>query len=76
VSDLISDSSIFEHLNFYYIKTAMMRVYWKYRAICLKIDYKLRCLEYICSVSSPLRRRGCRALTPFSILISWRNWYS
>jgi len=23
-----------------------------------KIDYTLRCLEYICSVSSPVRRRS------------------
>jgi len=31
-------------------------VYIKYCAVCLKIDYTLRCLEYICSVSSPLRQ--------------------
>ena len=28
-------------------------VYLKYCAICLNIDYTLRCLEYISSVSSP-----------------------
>ena len=33
-------------------------VYIKYSAVCLKIDYTLRCLEYICSVVSPLRRHG------------------
>jgi len=33
-------------------------VYIKYCAVCLKIDYTLRCLEYIFSVSSPLRRHG------------------
>jgi len=31
-------------------------VYIKYCAVCLKIDYTLRCLEYICSVPLPLRR--------------------
>jgi len=25
-------------------------VYIEYRVVCLKIDYTLRCLEYICSV--------------------------
>jgi len=33
-------------------------VYIKYCAVCLKTDYTLRCLEYTCSVSSPLRRHG------------------
>ena len=27
-------------------------MYIKYWTVCLKIDYTLRCLEYICSVSS------------------------
>ena len=30
-------------------------VYIKYCAVCLKIDYTLICLEYICLESSPLR---------------------
>jgi len=30
-------------------------VYIKYCPVCLKIDYTLICLEYICSVSSPSR---------------------
>jgi len=33
-------------------------VYINYCTVCLKVDYTLRCLEYICSVSSPLRRHG------------------
>jgi len=31
-------------------------VYIKYWADCLKKEYRLRCLDYTCSVSSPLRR--------------------
>jgi len=31
---------------------------WKYCAVCLKLDYTLRYLESICSVSSQLRRQG------------------
>jgi len=31
-------------------------VYINYCAVCLNIDYTLRCLEYMFSVSSPLRR--------------------
>jgi len=31
-------------------------VYMRYFAVCLKVDYTLKCLEYICSVSSLLRR--------------------
>jgi len=43
------------------MKTANILVYGtiavhiKYCAVCLKIDYTLRYLEYICSVSSPLK---------------------
>jgi len=33
-------------------------VYIKYCDDCLKIDYTVRCLEYICSVSAPLRHHG------------------
>ena len=46
------------------MKTANISVYEnitvgiKYCAVCLKIDSTHRCLEYICSVSSPLRRHG------------------
>ena len=32
-----------------------IEVYITYCAVCLKIDYTLRCLEYIYSVSAPLR---------------------
>ena len=52
----------FEKLNFYFMKTANILVYGKLVIlrciwnICLNIDYTLICLEYICSVSSPLRR--------------------
>ena len=42
-------------------------VYIKYSAVCLKIDYTLRCLEYICSEISPLRRHV--ALAPLGLLI-------
>ena len=31
-------------------------VYIKYCTVCFKIDYTLRCVEYICSLSPPLRR--------------------
>jgi len=31
-------------------------VYRKYCVVCPNKDYTLRCLEYMCSVSSPLRR--------------------
>jgi len=50
-------------MNFYYMKTAKIPAFGNIAlygnialSVCLKIDYKLRCLEYICSVSSPLRR--------------------
>ena len=33
-------------------------VYIRYFAVCLKIDYTLRCLEYTCSVYSPLNREN------------------
>jgi len=45
----------FENLNFYFMKTANIPVYGniavyiKYCAVCLNIEYTLRCLEYICS---------------------------
>jgi len=41
-------------------------VYIKYCVVCLKIDYTLRCLEYICSVSSPLRRHGLSLRSPLN----------
>ena len=51
---------VFENLNFYFIKTAKIPVYGN-KAMCVNIarsvykkDYTLRCLEYICSVSSPV----------------------
>jgi len=49
-----------DNLNFYFMKTANIplygniAVYIKYYAVCLKIDYTLRCFEYICSVYSLL----------------------
>ena len=42
----------------------------KYWTVGLKIDYTLRCLEYICSISAPLRRQGyIAALAPIDLLI-------
>ena len=46
----------FENLNFFFMKTANIAVYGniavyiKYGAVCLKIDYTPRCVEYICPV--------------------------
>ena len=37
------------------MKTAKIPVYGNIALTDYKIDYTLRCLEYICSVSSPLR---------------------
>jgi len=61
-------------MNFYFTMTANIPVYGniavciKYCAVCLKKkDYTIRCLEYICSVSSPLRRHA--ALAPLCLLI-------
>ena len=54
----------FENLDFYFMKTANIPVYGKiavYGNIAMfvyKINITLRCLEYICSVSSPLRHHG------------------
>jgi len=59
-----AQSDFFEKLFFYFMKKANIpvhgniAVYIKYYAVCLKIDYTLRCLEYICLVSSPLKRHG------------------
>ena len=65
VSDLFfRPIRFFENLNFYFMKTANIPVYGNiamyitYCAVCLYMDFTLRCLEYICSVSSPLRRHG------------------
>jgi len=38
------------------MKTANISVYENIALSDYKTDYTLRCLEYICSVSSPLRR--------------------
>ena len=54
---IASDSVFLETLNFYFMKTANIPVYGNvavYALVCLKIDCTLRCLEYICSVSSRL----------------------
>jgi len=54
----------FENLNFFFMKTANIPVYGTiavYETIAMyvyKKEYTVRCLEYICSVSSPLRRHG------------------
>jgi len=40
------------------MKTANISVYENIALSDYKTDYTLRCLEYICSVSSPLRRHG------------------
>ena len=37
----------------------------KYCAVCLKIDYTLKCLGYICTVSPPFSRCTC-ALRPLN----------
>jgi len=56
------------------MKTAKILVYGSfavYGNIALsvyKTDYTLRCLEFICSVSSPLRRQG--------LLLHSRRWAS
>jgi len=42
--------------NFYIMKTAKIPVCGIIALYVYKIEYTLRCLEYICSVSSPLRR--------------------
>ena len=54
-------------MNFYYMKTAKIPAFGNIAlygnialsvclSVCLKIDYTLGCLEYMCSVSSPLIR--------------------
>jgi len=40
----------------------VIRFEWKYFTVSLKTDHTLRCLEYICSVSSPLRLHGLSLL--------------
>ena len=64
---------IFEIINFYFMKTVNIpmygntAVYIKHWAVCQKIDYTLRCLEYICSVSSPLNIKTPRTLAMLAI---------
>ena len=53
-----SDSHIFFKFEFLFHEDTQYTGVWKYCAVCLKIDYTLRCLEYICSVYSPLGRYG------------------
>jgi len=43
-------------LNFYFNKTANIPVYGNIALSVYTIDYTLRCLEYMCSVSAQLRR--------------------
>jgi len=50
--------------KFYFLKTVRISVYGNIAVSAYKIDYTLRCLEYIRSVSSHLRRHGIvKALT-------------
>ena len=57
-----SDSRFFSKFKFLFHKDSQYTSVWKYCnvrkycGVCLKIDYTLRCLEYICSVSLPLSR--------------------
>ena len=54
-----SDSCMFfGNMNFVFMKTGNITVYGKIVLSDYKMDYTLRCLEYICSVSSRLRRHG------------------
>jgi len=56
--------AVFKKMNFYFMKTANIPVYGNigfYGNIALfvfEINYTLRYLEYICSVSSPLICQG------------------
>jgi len=45
---LIRSPYFFENLNFYFMKTAKIPVYRSIALSVYKIDYTLRCLEYIC----------------------------
>ena len=49
-----SDNRILGYLNFYFMKTVKITVYGNIALYVHKVDYTLRCLEYICSVCSPL----------------------
>ena len=53
-----SDSCIFFKFEFLFHEDTQYTGVWKYCTVCLKIDYTLRYLEYICSVYSPLGRYG------------------
>ena len=65
-----SNKRIFFKIEFLFHEDSQYTDVWKYCgvykycAVCLNIDYTLICLEYICSVSSPLKRHG----------LSWRHW--
>ena len=48
----------------------------QYCAVCLKMDYTLRCLEYICSVSLPLRRHRFSLRSPNIISNSCKHKYN
>ena len=57
------------------MKTANISVYGniamlkKIALVCLKIDYTIRCLDYICSVSSPVRHQEFLIVkTPTNVL--------
>ena len=50
------------------MKTAKTPVYVDNAVYVYTIDYTLRCLEYICSVSSQIRRHGL-SLAPLGLLI-------
>jgi len=47
-----------ERLTFYFMKTATITMHGKMALSAYTKYYTLRCLEYICSVSSPLWHHG------------------
>ena len=53
---------MYEHIEVY----GNVAVYGSMALSVHKIDYTLRCFEYICSVSSQLRRHGREPLRPLN----------
>jgi len=47
-----------KNLISFFMKTDKIQVYGNIALSVYKIDFTVRCLEYICSVSSQLRRHG------------------
>ena len=61
------------------MKTANTPFVWKYYGVykivrCLKINYTLKCLEYIFSISSPLRCHGLLVVKTLTQLM-YSNYY-